>query len=96
MDVITASEFKAKCLGIMDSVAQSGRTVVITKNGKPVAELRPHQPPGGNPFGIWAGKVEITGDIIAASALAWKATLVTADERLLAFTHALPRQDARL
>ena len=37
--MITASEFKAKCLKLMDEVAQSGEEIVITKNGKPVAKL---------------------------------------------------------
>ena len=32
-----ASEFKAKCLRLMDEVAEDGGEIVITKNGKPVA-----------------------------------------------------------
>ncbi len=36
-----ASEFKAKCLALMDEVARTGEPVVITKNGKPVAQLGP-------------------------------------------------------
>jgi prevent-host-death family protein len=38
---IKASEFKAKCLALMDEVARTGAAIVITKNGKPVAELVP-------------------------------------------------------
>jgi prevent-host-death family protein len=41
MQSIQASEFKAKCLALMDKVAETGETWVVTKNGKPVAELRP-------------------------------------------------------
>src|SRR5438309_10586809 len=41
--MIKASEFKAKCLAIMDEVERTGEAVVITKNGKPVAELVPHR-----------------------------------------------------
>ena len=37
MKTMSASEFKAKCLKIMDEVAASGEPVTITKNGKPVA-----------------------------------------------------------
>ena len=40
---IKASEFKAKCLALMDEVARTGNPLVITKNGKPVAELVPHR-----------------------------------------------------
>ena len=42
MLTIKASEFKAKCLALMDEVARTGKPVVVTKNGKPVAELRPY------------------------------------------------------
>jgi prevent-host-death family protein len=73
VDVIKASEFKAKCLGIMDAVAETGRPVVITKNGKPVAALRPYQPSGGSPFGIWQDQVHITGDIISPLDVEWEA-----------------------
>ena len=37
--MIKASEFKAKCLKLMDEVAENGGEIVITKNGKPVAKL---------------------------------------------------------
>ena len=32
---IKASEFKAKCLQLMDEVAETGDEIVITKNGRP-------------------------------------------------------------
>ena len=38
---IKASEFKAKCLKLMDEVAESGEEIVITKNGRPVSRLVP-------------------------------------------------------
>ena len=44
---ITANEFKAKCLKLMDEVAESGEEIVITKNGKPVAKLSPYKPASG-------------------------------------------------
>jgi antitoxin (DNA-binding transcriptional repressor) of toxin-antitoxin stability system len=39
MKTIKASEFKAKCLQLMNEVAKSGHVIVITKNGQPVAQL---------------------------------------------------------
>ena len=36
---IKASEFKAKCLKLMDEVAETGEEIVITKNGRPTARL---------------------------------------------------------
>lgn len=37
--VLTASEFRAKCLKLMDEVAAGAGDIVITKNGRPVARL---------------------------------------------------------
>ena len=39
MRTMSASEFKAKCLAVLDEVGESGVRVVVTKRGKPVAEL---------------------------------------------------------
>ncbi len=39
--VINASEFKAKCLAILDEVSATGEAVTILKRGRPVAELVP-------------------------------------------------------
>lgn len=65
MPSIQASEFKAKCLALMDQVARTGETIVITKNGKPVAELRPHAPPRvASPFGLHEGRSAILGDVV--------------------------------
>ena len=64
MHTIQASEFKAKCLALMDTVATTGETWVVTKNGKPVAELRPYS--GGridSPFGPHP-LLSIHGDVI--------------------------------
>lgn len=72
--VIQASEFKAKCLALMDEVARSGVPLLITKNGKPVAEL--HAPASAarpSPFGLHKGRVAITGDILAPLDVAWDA-----------------------
>jgi prevent-host-death family protein len=41
MRTMKASEFKAKCLKLLDEVAQSGQSVVVTKDGRPIAQLSP-------------------------------------------------------
>ena len=40
-DRIAAGEFKAKCLALLDEVSDSGRTIVVTKRGRPVARIVP-------------------------------------------------------
>jgi len=39
--VISASEFKARCLALLDRVAETGERVVVTKHGRAVAQLAP-------------------------------------------------------
>lgn len=36
---VTATEFKAKCLALLDRVQSTGEVITITKRGKPVASL---------------------------------------------------------
>lgn len=38
---IAAGEFKAKCLSLLDDVALTGKELIVTKRGKPVAKLVP-------------------------------------------------------
>ncbi len=73
MKSIKASEFKAKCQKLMDQVAETGETLVITKNGRPVAELRPAKRRLESLFGAHKGLIEITGDIIAPLDEDWEA-----------------------
>jgi prevent-host-death family protein len=39
MQRISASQFKARCLALLDDVALTGEEIVVTKRGKPVARL---------------------------------------------------------
>ena len=38
---IAASEFKARCLAVLDTVAETRAEYVVTKHGRPVARLVP-------------------------------------------------------
>jgi len=42
---IAAGKFKAECLALLDEVAKTGRPIVVTKRGKPVARMVPIEPP---------------------------------------------------
>lgn len=68
---IQASRFKATCLQLMDEVASTGETVVITKNGRPVAQLVPVRVIPKTLFGRDKGKIEILGDIISPIDVTW-------------------------
>ena len=73
MNRIKASEFKAKCLGLMDEVARTGESLVITKNGKPVATLVPYARKRASLAGLHRGSVRILGDIVSPLDDPWEA-----------------------
>ncbi len=65
MKTIAASEFKAKCLAILDEVAETGESIVILKRGKPVAELiRPLPREAATPQEALRGSVRVRGDLL--------------------------------
>ncbi len=68
---IKASEFKARCLKLMDEVAESGEEIVITKNGRPVSRLTPYRKRPTLPFGRNRDKIRILGDIVAPMPADW-------------------------
>ena len=70
---IKASEFKAKCLKLMDEVAESGEEIIITKNGRPTARLVAYREKPKTLFGIDRGKLEILGDIMSPIDVEWEA-----------------------
>ena len=67
-----ASEFKARCLALMDEIAASGEEIVITKRGKPVARLTPLEQPPRILFGA-GGEIVISGDIVEPLDVEWEA-----------------------
>jgi prevent-host-death family protein len=55
---LSAAEFKATCLELMDRVRETGVEYVVTKHGKPVAKLVPYTDPLKKPlFGSMKGTV---------------------------------------
>jgi len=41
LTTLPAGEFKAKCLALLDDVERGRRTLVVTKRGRPVAQVVP-------------------------------------------------------
>ena len=68
---IKASEFKAKCLKLMDEVAESGEEIVITKNGRPVSRLMPYRGKPQMAFGRNRDNIRILGDIVEPMPAEW-------------------------
>ena len=77
-----ASEFKAKCLKLMDEVAETGEEIVITKNRRPVAKLTPLKQRPKTLFGVDRGRIEILGDIVSPMPAEWYTDPVDSDPLL--------------
>lgn len=66
MDDISISEFKAKCLGLIEQVHKTRQPLRITRHGRPVAEVIPAGPDRRREFlGDMVGTAEIVGDIVS-------------------------------
>ncbi|BBA34039.1 prevent-host-death family protein [Methylocaldum marinum] len=75
---VTAAEFKAKCLKLMDEVSKTHEPIVITKRGKPIAKLMPIEEPSETQFGYMKGTVTVLGDVVSPVDESWSA--LTGDE----------------
>jgi prevent-host-death family protein len=66
IEEISISKFKATCLHLLDTVKKTGRPLLVTKKGEPVALVTPPPP---SPSKAWLGSmkdtIKITGDIIS-------------------------------
>lgn len=69
MRTIAAGEFKQKCLRLLDEVGVSGEPIVITKRGRPVAQLAPIDPTLEPDWaGAGRGQGVIEGDLVKPAA----------------------------
>ena len=66
METIAISEFKTKCLAILERVRKTGQPVQVTRRGEPVAEILPPTPPPGPDdwLGAMRANGQICGDIL--------------------------------
>ena len=67
MEEVAISEFKAKCLALLERVRKTKKPIRVTRFGKPVAEVVPPSPV--TEPGAWLGSmsdtIEIVGDIVS-------------------------------
>jgi len=68
-----ASECKAKFLGVLDEVASTRERVIVTKNGKPVAEIVPFVDKPKSIIGALKGSVLYMGDLDEPTDEDWEA-----------------------
>jgi len=69
---VPAGVFKAKCLKLLDEVAEKRKPLIVTKRGKPLAQVIP-MPAKKSLFGAMKGSGTIVGDIISPLDVEWEA-----------------------
>ena len=66
-DEVTISKFKATCLALLAKVKRTGRPILVTRRGEPIAQIVP--PPRPEKPASWLGSFSatgrITGDILS-------------------------------
>lgn len=67
---IAISEFKAKCLAILEQVRRTRQPIRITRHGKPVAEVVPPAPitERSKMLGCMKNRAVLLGDIVSPAA----------------------------
>jgi prevent-host-death family protein len=70
---IAAGEFKAKCLKLLDEVAETREPLIITKHGRVIAKLVPAATERVKLRGALRGSVLWEGDIISPPDVEWEA-----------------------
>ncbi len=70
MKTIEISEFKQRCLSLLERLDPEG--IGITKHGKPLARVVPFERECANLIGALKGKVKVTGDILTTG-VKWNA-----------------------
>jgi prevent-host-death family protein len=70
---VSAGDFKARCLALMDEVRDRGGEYIITKRGEPVAKLVPVSTERRPLLGSMKGTVKVLGDIVGPLDEPWDA-----------------------
>jgi prevent-host-death family protein len=70
---IPATEFKARCLELMDHVQRTRSEVIVTKHGKPVAKLSAVDQPEVSILGLLAGTIGNHVDLVEPTGVEWDA-----------------------
>lgn len=67
MKTIAISKFKATCHSVLQKVKRTGRPVLVTRFGEPIAEIVPPPEPSRRRdwLGSLAGTATIVGDIVS-------------------------------
>lgn len=72
-ETVTATDFKARCLELIDRIERTRGEVTVTRYGKPVARLVPVDVERPSALGCLRGGVRSMGDLVAPTGERWDA-----------------------
>ncbi len=65
--IVNVTEFKAKCLAMLDEIGEHGGRITITRRGRPLATVGPvERVAWKSPEGTWAGRITLPADLVEA------------------------------
>ena len=67
METVPISKFKATCLALLQKVKRTGKPILVTRRGEPIAEVVPPSPPAARAgwLGTFASTGKILGDVVS-------------------------------
>lgn len=68
METLSVSKFKATCLAVLEEIKRKKKRIIITKRGKPIAEVRPLESVRG-PQAPLKDTLTFLGDIVTPVAV---------------------------
>ena len=71
LKTVAASEFKAHCLALLEEVRSTRQSLLVTRHGKPVAEISPHVPQSAASVNPLKGSILSQGDLISPLEAKW-------------------------
>ena len=68
MKTIVISEFKAKCIAVLNEAQRTKEPVIVTRRGRPIARVEPiHESGTTRQLGVLRGRMKLQGDIVLAN-----------------------------
>jgi antitoxin (DNA-binding transcriptional repressor) of toxin-antitoxin stability system len=65
MKSIPISEFKSRCIALLKEAQRSGKGLIVTWRGHPLARIEPiGKNPAKRQLGIFRGRMKIKGDVV--------------------------------
>lgn len=71
MKTVSATEFKSRCLALIDEVQRTGHRLLITRHGKPVVEIGPSKPASSMHSNPLRDSILYQDDLLSPIAQTW-------------------------